>query len=672
MEIFARASLMTDARGSRRDVPVVLLEGSRPGTTSVTAGNAAPIWSLDETLDATHGWIDDQAIRLASQLTTESQRPRPRHAARSGEPPRHTRMRRSLLRGLRRLMGRVPAAVAAPSPVYVHERKLRYYLAKLLRVAAFFNHPPQGLDIARREVRAHLVSGRDDDYAALLSVLASRHRWQLDINWHDAEPRRAPSATTQPKRALFARRLAGKVHRWTVSRSGAAGPRLVLCGNAAGLDPLCQQLLARHSRVAWLYDEFCVRTWRRWRRDGVHQLLCCSEGAARQPGIAAWMPPAVELDGIDLAPALAPWLRITAEAWSGRAEWMAARIAAQFGRFRPAMLIVDEDQTPLPRIAVAVARQMGIPTAVVQHGVPRVAFGFAPLESDWFLAWGETSRRQLETFGYPAERIAITGSPRHDCLALAPRWFPEDANGARREVLLFATTPPDDCRPEPLRFRLTSAEHDRLLRIACQEVAALGRPLVVKTHPRAPGHAAALAKVLGAFPQLDYRVVTSGSLAEMCRNAACGISLASGAGMDAAALGVPVVELAPRGGADLMPAAEWGIWAAASDAASLRAFFDQAGLNGGPLQEPPHALVRNVSRVFANWGHAAGATADAIVSLALGERPGGPHGLHIPRPRFASQGEGYVPSSMDRTLQQRCPGSPHPPMRTAQRGPQTP
>lgn len=637
MDIFARASLIAAAPADFCDGPAVVLEGSWPHLPSGQAGEPARLtgsasannrrcWSLDEALDSSYGWIDEQAIRLASSIAAQAASP----------------------------------TDAAPSAAYVQERKLRYYLAKLLRVIALFDHPPAGLVPPQGEVRAHLVAGRDDDYAALLSLVATRHRWQLQIIWHDEILPPAPHT----RRSLL-RRAAGWMHRWTVSRSGAAGPRLVLCGNAAGLDPLCEQLVARHSRVAWLYDEFCLRTWRRWRRDGVQQLLCRSQGV-RGASANTNVPPSVEFDGIDLAPALAPWLRTAATAWEGKTHVIARRIARQLRRFRPAMLVVDEDQTPLPRIAVWVARQLGISTAVVQHGVPRVAFGFAPLAADWFLAWGETSRRQLQAFGYPAERIVVTGSPRHDSLALASRWRPTAEKP--REVLFFATTPPNDARPEPLRFHLTTAEHDRLVRIALHEVARLGAPVVIKTHPRAPHHAAAISKLLAEVPQVQARIVTSGNLPELCAGAACAVSLASGAGIDAAALGLPVVELVPRGGTDLMPAAEWGTWATASDSQSLQTFFTQAGLDGGQLEEPPHALVRDVSRVFANWGHAAGATADMIVSLALGEQPSGPHGLHIPRPRFAAHGATNGPHG--RSARKR--GTRRRGARPAQRGPQSP
>jgi len=641
VDIYARASLIPAAPA--RAGQAVILEGSWPVASSgqddlasrsgeVTYADQRPTWSLDEALDASYGWVDDEAIRLASQISTQGN----------------------------------AANTAAPSIAYAQERKLRYQLGKLLRVVAFFNHPPAGFVTPRGEVRAHLAAGRDDDYAALLSLLATQHGWQLQIVWHDDAPR--PEAHAK---ASLLRRAAGWLHRWTVSRSGAAGPRLVLCGNASGLDPLCEQLLARHCRVAWLYDEFCLRTWRRWRRDGVQQLLCRTQGMASQPG-ACWMPASVEFDGLDLLPALAPWLRATSVAWETRTLVMARRIARNLRRFRPALLIVDEDQTPIPRIAVWVARQLGIQTAVVQHGVPRIAFGFAPLAADWFLAWGETSRRQLQSFGYPAERIAVTGSPRHDDLAQALRWKPATVAELPREVLMFTTTPPIDSRPEPLRYNLTTVEHDRLARMTFREVEKLGLRLVIKTHPRTPHHAAVLNRILAEFPRLQTRIVSGGSLPELCASAACVVSLASGAGVDVATLGVPVIELVPRGGTALLPSEEWGTWATASDEESLRAFFEQAGLTGRPIEEPPHALVRDISRVFANWGDAASATADIIVSLALGEQPNGPHGLHIPRPQFAAHGAYNPPHFRVQRPRQRRPGVGNPGVRSAEQGPPAP
>ncbi|MEX2558900.1 MAG: hypothetical protein WD403_03250, partial [Pirellulales bacterium] len=68
----------------------------------------------------------------------------------------------------------------------------------------------------------------------------------------------------------------------------------------------------------------------------------------------------------------------------------------------------------MKRAAIAFARSHGIKSVVVQHGAPCVRFGFAPLHADMFCAWGESSRRQLEAWQVPPERIVVTGASAMD------------------------------------------------------------------------------------------------------------------------------------------------------------------------------------------------------------------------------------------------------------------
>ena len=46
---------------------------------------------------------------------------------------------------------------------------------------------------------------------------------------------------------------------------------------------------------------------------------------------------------------------------------------------------------------------------VVQHGVPYIRFGFAPLEADAICAWGESSRDHLESWAFLASGFTSPG-----------------------------------------------------------------------------------------------------------------------------------------------------------------------------------------------------------------------------------------------------------------------
>jgi len=88
---------------------------------------------------------------------------------------------------------------------------------------------------------------------------------------------------------------------------------------------------------------------------------------------------------------------------------------------RPALIISPDVADPRTRIYTLLCRQMGIPCMEVQFG----ATGVEGIEWQFFTAdkvavWGEDSKKAMLKHGIPAEKIIITGSPRHDCLVNVP------------------------------------------------------------------------------------------------------------------------------------------------------------------------------------------------------------------------------------------------------------
>lgn len=88
-------------------------------------------------------------------------------------------------------------------------------------------------------------------------------------------------------------------------------------------------------------------------------------------------------------------------------------------RHEPSVVISPDVADPRTRVYTLLCRQMGIPSIEIQSG----PIGTAGIEIEWeFLvadavaAWGDTSKTALMIYGVPAGRIAVSGSPRHDCL----------------------------------------------------------------------------------------------------------------------------------------------------------------------------------------------------------------------------------------------------------------
>jgi len=525
MRIFARHELL----GPWADAgePAVLLEGPWPG-----GPFPARYWSLDEAIDSRHRWIDRAAAEFAEAIGRSS------------------------------AAGRDEANIA-----YLNALALRYYLVKLLRVVAFFDgvhRPPPGATI-----ELHLQTGRDDVYAELLKQVAHAHSLHLRTEWHAAGSAPLPA---QPRGAPW-RRWAARAARsasCAPARKGSARQRVVLCGNPHLLDGVCNELLERGCRVWWLHEQFAVRNWRRWRRHGVGQLTC--EAGDVCPWHFTDGPLATDLvcRGVDLAPAVDRWLaRAAADLW-GRQLSTVQRIDGHFRALRPTRLVLDEDATPLKRAAVMIARHWGTRSTVVQHGAPCGPFGFAPLAADEICVWGEMTRRALVDWGVPRRRIRVTGWP--DVERRWPRWARQASRRRARKsptILLLATVPPRDSRPDTVEFHLTRETHEALVDMACAAVAKIaGARIIVKLHPRTHD-ARTLVDVLKKHPTLRHRLVRSTHLDSIIARCDCVLSCTSTAGIEAALAGAPVVQILPAGSGDVLPAENWGLVGSARDARRL-------------------------------------------------------------------------------------------------------
>ncbi|MHB1038117.1 MAG: hypothetical protein ACYC0Y_26125, partial [Pirellulales bacterium] len=188
----------------------------------------------------------------------------------------------------------------------------------------------------------------------------------------------------------------------------------------------------------------------------------------------------------------------------------------------------------------------------------------------------------------------------------------------RPKILLLATVPPRDQRPDAAAFHLNGRTHGQMLRMACESVAKIaGARLVVKLHPRTP-RTALFPELLTAPRSLSIQVVRSGSLARCVADSKCVLSCASSAGVEAALWGVPVIQLMPAGSHDLLPAEEWGFLGTARTEAELDRLLGQA------LAEPWPGCAAPDPYVFGNLERpAVEQVADAI--LAPVESPSGPH-----------------------------------------------
>ncbi len=577
--------------------PALLLEGVwRPAIVrNVKAG--ATWWSLDDLVDARLAHLDVAAVELAEQAGG------------------------------------------------VHTLRLRYFLLKLLRAAWFFR---QGPGRATPRIDLHLTRARDEDYASLFQALAAAGGPEVQLHWRQG----APAADVQPPVDAFWRQALGKL--LTTQCSGPAPgrrPNVVLMGDARRLDGVCATLVRRGYSPWWLYERFAVRTWWRWRGQGVRQIVLNGNpggfhevGASHrppEPGPLLW-------EGVDLAPAVRVWQNRAPQPSAARDVRLSERVTAVVEKVGPAAIVLDEDATPLARTAVNCGKRLGIPSLVVQHGAPCVRFGFAAPLADVTCVWGEASRRQLLRWGARPDQIRVTGFP-----ALpAPRRRPRRAPGRTMRVLLLGTVPPRNDRPDAAEFCLTTDRYAQMLAGVCAALASLAQRLAdpaeplpfrrvqlwVRPHPRSP-HDPILAAALRAYPQLRPRLVRRGGLLRHAARAHLAIGCASSSVVEAAQAGAATIQLMPVGSArEVFEPAEWGLNATCRSPAELQAALGrllpalaakECWATSGPSQAvaacgvvAAENVVRELRNLIARHDGADGQPCDREISRRLLETAG--------------------------------------------------
>lgn len=559
MHIFVRLELARPLPPT--DEPALLLEGSWP-----EAMRTAHRDSLDAAIDARHGWIDSSAAELAARLAEDV--------------------------NLNPLDAPYPTALLAN----LGALRLRYFFVKLLRWVAYCRDVRPPVPGERWLLHA---DDRDQAYHALFRELCAAYRVRGEVLLHGGAARSKTSAS-QPI-ARWRRALSPWVA-VTPDREAPheiiPGQRVLFCGDSNLLGPLCREVSARGQRAAWLCDEPVLKLKLRMPR--VLQLVCESSRARENDFARIEVPALPTEEGIDLAAPVRPWLealrREQGPRWS---HWLRA-IDHHVRAFRPDALLVGEDATPFSRAAVLVARRHGVRSVVAQHGAPAVRFGFAPMLADAFAAWDVASRRQLIDWGVAGDRVLVAGS-----LALEPSQR-RIASRCRRQplrsartLLWLASLPARDDRPDAVEYHLTSATHAAMLRAAGDALAALRHVrVIIRPHPR-DADLTGWRNWLEQFPSLNASVIRRGRWTDWLAQADAVLSCGSSAGLEAARLGWPVVQLLPAGSGDLLNAERWGLIGTARSEAELRPLLTRA--LRVPVRRVQDTAPRSAAARIADW-----------------------------------------------------------------------
>ena len=522
--------------------PIVLLTGAWPGS------RGKSVVELDVTIDQRFGWIDKEAERLAEVAG-----------------------------------GSITPVKRLPVP-WVNVLALRYYLVKLLRVIEFFYkvQPP------RKNERVHVIADRADrDDVAIIAAFCRRAGAKCTVQWSGEEEDGSASAAEREEgwrktlRQLISRlpekELESDRHR-----------RVVLCGNPRYLDSLCRVLHDRKCHIWWLYDRLAVKSFFQWRRKGIEQLTCQDDSFVPEEAEEPIDLPKLEFRGMDLRNLVSEWLgkRLASRRHDQR-RWQ-RQIERHFHEIKPDFLVMDEDATPMKRIALAIMRRNGGGSYVIQHGAPVARFGFAPLEADGFFAWGRSTREQLQIWDVPPERIHITGSPAHDLLYEAIRKTRRKARkpDVPARILLLATVAPRDDRPDVIEMNMNSRTYGEMIEAAFAAVEGIpDGVLVIKPHPRSRDDSA-VRDAASRHPKVKAERSKASSLEASLRGVDCVLSCLSSAGIEATLANLPVIQLVPRGAGRILPFDRWGLLGSASNAQELLPLIQEALKMRGRVKNP--------------------------------------------------------------------------------------
>lgn len=156
-------------------------------------------------------------------------------------------------------------------------------------------------------------------------------------------------------------------------------------------------------------------------------------------------------------------------------------------------VVVNEDVCDFNRTLVVTARNLGIPSVVLQHGVAMKKIGFYPVVADRFACWGSYHRNRLLEWGIPQEKIVLTGCPRYE------EWPESRGSNSKRldfcrnygldpekKIVVYVNTIlREEWKVYDLNLRVTSwqmKEHIEGVVRAMKEIP--DHQLVIKLHPR--------------------------------------------------------------------------------------------------------------------------------------------------------------------------------------------
>lgn len=283
---------------------------------------------------------------------------------------------------------------------------------------------------------------------------------------------------------------------------------------------------------------------------------------------------------------------------------------------QPSISIVGNAYTLEGRLLILNSKAFNIPSVVIEHGS---IFSNDPIWEDcpaeMIFAWGEPSRRALQSCGISKDRIAVTGGPRYDLVFQGRHVNGAQGDDDRARCILVATSGPGD--------QVSMSQHREFIRALMH--AARKHPdirWIVKLHKKDSAEYYREREADGCH---NVSVV-SGTYArdgleifDYLRKACAMVTISSSAALDAMAVKVPVISYNVWHDSKAFQSIEYlsrGGTRVCANAEEL-AIEARNAWNGEPAESSDVAAEKYISEHFANRGHATQAVCDQILALSV-------------------------------------------------------
>lgn len=534
--------------------------------------------SLDLAIDGSLAWIDDLADRLASEIESGSED-------------------------------------SFPSTAYLAGRSLRYYLVKLLRPVVFFTHV-QPLRPGDRVF--YYGDKRSTDYSETISAKAHA----TGVDFYDcsqtSSDRQCVTEIADAPSNPWWRRAAGRMaemidwmdNLFQTSRRCSL-PLILFHGNPTRLVPIARHLVdTSAARTAWLVDRFAIRHF--WRHRSLGRQLVCNSSHGSKNRIPKVDIADLKVDDVDISQQVTRYLAVRRDRYGQRWTRLIEQTESHLRRQRPDVIVLDEDITPNGRVTAEVAQKLGIPTVVLQHGVPCSRFGFLPLTADRFIAQDNASAERMTQWGLDASRIFVAGDPDRQSRAilslvddsitfdstdrLSKKVIPigNITGGTDTKlgpsVLLLLTRPPSDDRPDAISLHFTGETYRAMLTESLNAARRLRASAVwIRPHPRTDNDPI-LNELRARFADLPIRMASEGAAQSYFEQVDCAISCGSTTGIEARRAGLPVVQIIPPTSTAFPSAQAYDLLGTAHDADQIVALLTGTKETSVPIQTKPSLI----------------------------------------------------------------------------------